>query len=426
MSFPAYNSQAESLSAAVRIGMRLTRDAVWDANRCNWLGASFEEIDGRYFNVVKSLGPELYSGTSGVALFLAHLFRHSLERSFRLTSLGAIRQALSRADDVLGDLSIGVYSGYIGIGFASMLCGSLLGEESLILDGLTLIRKHALDDIRRGRGLDVVSGIAGVIPVLIAIGERTREEDLMRMAVVLGERLMETAQKTERGWSWRTIESHIKNVPNLTGFSHGVAGIAWALLELYKKTSEEQYRNAAEYAFAYEQSWFDPEQQNWADLRNWETARETADRVNFTTAAWCHGAPGITLSRLRAYEITQKEIYKDAAELGLRATVRTMDQNINGSFCLCHGLAGNSETLMTAARVLDNPEYQAFAEKVGHFGVERYSIADIPWPTGVPSGADTPSLMLGTAGIGYFYLRLYDPKAVPPILMMVPEYYENL
>ena len=38
----------------------------------------------------------------------------------------------------------------------------------------------------------------------------------------------------------------------------------------------------------------------------------------------------------------------------------------------------------------------------------------------VPGGGETPNLMIGLAGIGYFYLRLYDPVAVPSVLIMQP------
>ena len=35
-------------------------------------------------------------------------------------------------------------------------------------------------------------------------------------------------------------------------------------------------------------------------------------------------------------------------------------------------------------------------------------------------GGETPGLMLGLAGIGYFYLRLFDPDGVPPVLIVLP------
>ena len=39
------------------------------------------------------------------------------------------------------------------------------------------------------------------------------------------------------------------------------------------------------------------------------------------------------------------------------------------------------------------------------------------WPSGAPSRGPNPSLLLGEAGIGYWLLRLYDPAAVPSVLL---------
>jgi lantibiotic modifying enzyme len=38
----------------------------------------------------------------------------------------------------------------------------------------------------------------------------------------------------------------------------------------------------------------------------------------------------------------------------------------------------------------------------------------------VPGGGETASLMLGLAGIGYFYLRLHDPEGIPSVLIIRP------
>ena len=39
------------------------------------------------------------------------------------------------------------------------------------------------------------------------------------------------------------------------------------------------------------------------------------------------------------------------------------------------------------------------------------------WPSGLVSRGPNPSLMLGSAGVGYSLLRLYDPKTVPSVLL---------
>ncbi|MEQ8538204.1 MAG: lanthionine synthetase LanC family protein [Coleofasciculus sp. D1-CHI-01] len=52
---------------------------------------------------------------------------------------------------------------------------------------------------------------------------------------------------------------------------------------------------------AYERSLFSPGVGNWPDLREFETTVRSGNpgRVNYMTA-WCHGATGIGLARLRS------------------------------------------------------------------------------------------------------------------------------
>jgi hypothetical protein len=55
---------------------------------------------------------------------------------------------------------------------------------------------------------------------------------------------------------------------------------------------------------------------------------------------WCHGAPGIGLSRLRAFELTGDEQYQREARLALRATSRALRDSTLTGFSLCHGILG--------------------------------------------------------------------------------------
>src|SRR5579859_1285072 len=81
------------LETAFRLGARLCRDAVWDNDRCNWLGSSMDPVGNNWIVTERAFGPDLYAGTSGPALFLAYLHQFTSERIFQLTSLGALRQA---------------------------------------------------------------------------------------------------------------------------------------------------------------------------------------------------------------------------------------------------------------------------------------------------------------------------------------------
>ena len=61
------------LAAGAQMAHQICRDAIWYGDHCNWVGAAREEgPDGQPTLAYRSLGPDLYGGTSGVAVFLAH------------------------------------------------------------------------------------------------------------------------------------------------------------------------------------------------------------------------------------------------------------------------------------------------------------------------------------------------------------------
>ncbi len=88
------------------------------------------------------------------------------------------------------------------------------------------------------------------------------------------------------------------------------------------------------------------------------------------------------------------------------------------NYSLCHGLGGNAELFILAADVLGDERYRGIAEMIGDRGIQSVHMMRNPWPCGVLSGGETPNLMLGTAGIGHFYLRLYDSSAVSSVLLV--------
>ena len=155
---------------------------------------------------------------------------------------------------------------------------------------------------------------------------------------------------SSEGWSWKTIDIPGQaGLRNLTGFSHGTAGIGWALLELSSATGEARFRSAAEEAFRYERTHYSPEQENWPDFRDFLRAPGGSGPVFGT--AWCHGAPGIALSRLRAWGLTASPQSREEAEAAVRTTTRAVQSPdaVRGGFSLCHGCAGNADVLLEAA-----------------------------------------------------------------------------
>jgi lantibiotic modifying enzyme len=412
---PAAVSRERFLDVAWSIGTLLCRDAIWDDERCNWLGDSMEAHAGEWKVAHKSFGPDLYSGTSGIALFLAQLHHFRPDAVLAVTARGALRQALSAAEEIPEGMRHALYSGWIGIALALIDAARRLDDPALEQEALRLVAAQQGHELAP-TSLDVISGAAGALRGLFAIAARLGRELHLEEARRLGEHLLAHANRSAEGWSWTTLPPAAGEQKDLTGYSHGAGGIALALLELSLRTGDSRFLEGALGGFAYERRHFSAEQQNWPDFRSF--ASPNPQQTGYSLA-WCHGAPGIGLSRLRAFALTRDETYRREAEAALQATYRPLaTPSAADGYSLCHGLGGNAELFLAAADTLGEERYRAVAEAVGDRGIQAIHLHRNPWPCGVVSGGETPNLMLGTAGIGYFYLRLYDSQAVPSVLLV--------
>jgi lantibiotic modifying enzyme len=192
----------------------------------------------------------------------------------------------------------------------------------------------------------------------------------------------------------------------LTGFAHGNAGIAYALTALAEVTGEPSFEHAAAAALAYERSLFSPEQRNWPDLRN--------GRSEAFAAAWCHGAPGIGLSRLHVRGVHANDPFVSDETYAALAT--TMAQGPYGDHTLCHGDLGNADILLQASVILQDRHFRVHAEQIATSVMQ--SAAAAGWLCGNPLRMESPGLMTGLAGIGYAFLRLAGPARIPSVLAL--------
>src|SRR5262245_34929111 len=191
------SSKEVFLTAAHHIGAQLCRDALWDGSRCNWLGPSMEAVGNANTLVERAYGADLYNGTSGIALFLIRLYSLTDEALFRTTAVGAINNAWSQRTDVPPQFRMGFYSGWIGLVYARLAVAEALGDERQIKLTLNLVRQLGRKK-DAGHGLDVISGSAGAIPVLLQFYQTYREQCLLDQATKEGERLLRAARKTQR------------------------------------------------------------------------------------------------------------------------------------------------------------------------------------------------------------------------------------
>lgn len=409
------------LGAAERIASRLCRDAIWSGDACNWMAWTTTLTTNGWTPAWTALGPaeeeplvgvNIHRGTAGIARFLTRLETIATDRIRRRTLLGIINQILLQP---IPDVPIGFYGGAAGVYDTLIEAGRLLEDQSLIDRGVSGLARLAEvePDVTM---LDLTHGSAGLIPVLLQRATEFNRDDFLEAAVRHGQHLLTTAVQSDEGQSWDTMPERVPK--HITGYSHGTSGIVFSLLKLHAATGESPYLEAAREGMRYERNQFHEHSRNWIDYRSYDPAVDTEVKC---LTAWCHGAPGIALTRLAAHKLvpddTEVRADLDAALVTTASDLLAAGNPVARDWCLCHGLSGNSDILLSAAETLGDDSFRTTAEAVGDRGLQSIQRDHYPWPCNIGAEGEHPGLMLGLAGVGDFYLRLFDSKATPTILI---------
>ncbi|HWM87026.1 MAG TPA: type 2 lanthipeptide synthetase LanM, partial [Kofleriaceae bacterium] len=404
------------LAAAAAVGDRLDELALKSGDEATWIG--LHSTQGRDWRLTP-LGRDLYSGLPGVAVFLAQLAALTGEARHQRLARAAWSTVWNQRAAVRDIIhSIGGFDGHGGMLWALVQLERLWGGGELAIEAHAVVERMR-DLVVEDEAYDVLAGAAGAIAGLLALHRAVPSDQTLAVAVACGEHLLERARPMARGAAWLSPAMKRIAAEPLTGFAHGAAGCGWALLELAAATGDDRFRRAALDAFEYERGLFEPELGTWREVRHIERSAvnvAVSQGDDIYMLAWCHGAPGIGLSRLRALRHRpDPELHAEAAV----AIESTLARGFDRSHCLCHGDLGNAEVLLEAAAVLDDaPRWRAKANRAGGRVLE--SIATHGWRSGLPRGVEVPGLMTGLAGIGYGFLRLARPALIPSVLLLDP------
>jgi len=399
------------LAAARKVGERLGQLALRQNEQVCWISAKL--INERAWNVVPT-GLDLYSGLPGVALFLAYLGDAASEDRYTALAKNALASLTElyreqQAQTAPVKFGIGAFSGLGGLIYVLTHLAILWEEPELLAQAESIVGllPNLIDE---DEDLDLIGGAAGCARVLINLYRLTSSRRALAAAIQCGDRLIAKAQPMSPGIGWMT---KITAARPLTGYSHGASGMADALLDLASLTGERRFREAGLEAIAYERSQFMPELNNWPDFRDFDPAESKAELGAMT--AWCHGAPGIGLARLRSLSQFDDAGVRREIEIALK---NTLDRGFGLNHSLCHGDLGNLELLLEAGARLGNPQCFGRTKQIASMILE--SIKEDGWICGIPLGVETPGLMDGLAGIGYGLLRLANPARVPSVLTLAP------
>ncbi len=395
------------LAEALRIAYQIRGAALSYKERASWVTVAYYPTAQRW--QLEPMTPSFYEGLGGVALFLAAVQKLVDEPDLTALAHSALKTVVLGAGrpeytPVLFRQGIGAGVGQSSIIYALVRASEFLGEEEWLQHARRFAEMLDAEHISSDRHFDLLRGSAGAALALLALYRATRFPEALDKAVLCGKHLLQHRTASRQGpRAWKTLAEEI-----LTGFSHGAAGIAYALLKLYETTGESSFREAALEAEAYETNVFLPDVSNWPDFR-----RAPTEHGYGSVTSWCHGAPGIALSRLAALPILDTPQVRQDISHGLRSTWLAGTQQRDTACC---GAMGRVETLVVAARELGDPAYLQQARKMAS-AVLRRSQQQSGYALGWKNTPYLASFHQGMAGIGYEFLRLATPASLPSLLL---------
>jgi type 2 lantibiotic biosynthesis protein LanM len=385
-------SSAEERATEVRnIGQTLVSNSITDGrDSVEWLGAHLAKDSES--SIYGPLGTSLYDGKVGISLFLASLARKSRSSGdiYGVVALRACSElkalmAASAPNDLVQfwrDQPLGL-AGSGGVILACSHLRSLIPDLRDIIDeGMSdLVNALDIGRIRADNELDVMKGCAGLIGPLLKIGSP-------RAQLLAEEAGYQLLSKQDRSGGW--ILQKLSAKP-LTGFSHGASGMAAALARLHAVTNRREYRDSAERALEYERAAFSPEHLNWPDYRGQQTT--SAPRFMLS---WCHGAPGVALSRLC---MMNTSLWSESAKGELLCAAETTSRLMPDGDSICCGRFGRSAILRLAARTCNEESWLRAAIRLEDQGLAMKRV------NGGYGFSEMLGLFRGVSGVGLALLE---------------------
>ena len=298
------------------------------------------------------------------------------------------------------NIAPGLYGGAAGIALAlaSGIKSNLLEEN---FENISTIRN--LLEIIPTHSLDIATGIAGhgtAILQCIAYLEEDKADALLRKDVNT------ILQARQKNGCWIELqEGRYKRTP-ATGLIQGNTGIIWFLLKFSSKYYDNEVTTIALNSLKL----------LLKQVNSLKKAVKSKGLRNTTSdiSIW-DSLPGLILSCIKGYEITQNLLYKQAAEDLLYCYPACI---VNDNFTQHTGLSGIGELYLEAHKAFKNDEWKHRADWIVQVLLHASIHEDgcYYWLSN-NSLFPTADLLMGNSGIMHFLIRYSKPDKINyPIL----------
>lgn len=296
----------------------------------------------------------LYHGAPGVILFYLELYAATHEQRF-LDEAVRGATALASAVDAAGDIGAGLYEGNAGVAWVLHETHRASGREDIGAATVRLAKRLAGSAKRDGDAAwwsdstDIVSGNAGVLLALLRLRAVIGDEaiDLARRA---GDALLTVSVPDARGhrmWYYDRTTRPGPEARELPNFSHGTAGIAYALATLAQQGGERRHLDAALDGAEHLKAMM-VASGNGSVIRH--NSLPAGEKLFYLS--WCHGPSGTNRLWQRLNAIDRSAQWTQLEDRGARGVIgqgvpETRTAGFWNNISMCCGNAGVAEYFLS-------------------------------------------------------------------------------
>ncbi|XP_010245303.1 PREDICTED: lanC-like protein GCL2 [Nelumbo nucifera] len=326
----------------------------------------------------------LYTGALGTAFLLFKAYQVTKNKN-DLNLCSEIVKACDSASS--GSKYVTFICGRAGVCALGAVIAKHAGDERLLSYYLTQFKEIKLpNDVPN----ELLYGRAGFLWACSFLNKHIGEGTIpsTRTGPVVNEIIKDGRRLSNKGSCPLMFEWHGKKY---WGAAHGLAGIMHVLMGMELKPDEqEDVKGTLRYMI-----------KNRFSSGNYPSS-EGSD--NDRLVHWCHGAPGVTLTLVKAAEVFGGDEFLKAAEAaGEVIWKRGLLKRVG----ICHGISGNAYTFLSLYRQTGNVEYLYRARAFACFLLDR---ANRLISEGKMHGGDRPySLFEGIGGMAYLFLDMIEP-----------------
>ncbi len=391
----------------------------------DWIDSVAVEADGGLgWLETRERVDDLYAGTAGILLGCAEATAAGLDPVRAAAGARGRLLHLARHDPETSTIpDDGVFTGWAGVATALRSWASVAGDAEAA-DGADLVTAQLAERILatppdRSRYTDVISGAAGILLTLLD----DPSDVAVRAANVLADHLVGMAEPTAEGPQWRMVADQESLMP---GFSHGTAGVAYALAAAGRTLHRSDLLDMA--------------------IRGADTLLAVGDRSDGWVLppvmpvrpddsahyGWCHGPTGTVRLFVLLHGIEPQPRWQHAIDACVKALRDSrlplrLYPGYWDNVARCCGTAGVGQLLLDRYQATGDTALLDWADTLAADVVDRAvaSPYGITWSNtehtvSPPDLAPEPGFMQGAAGIAGWLARLHTLRTEPTAARPAP------